>query len=78
MLEGHGVMLRSEWDIARHVRSGRLRIVLPKYAQVDADIHAVYPERHNVSAKVRVFIQFLSARSGGLDGMDVAKAERAL
>jgi DNA-binding transcriptional LysR family regulator len=76
VLEGHGVMLRSEWDIARHVRSGRLRIVLPKYAQVDADIHAVYPERHNVSAKVRVFIQFLSARIGGMGGMNVAKAER--
>jgi LysR family transcriptional regulator, transcriptional activator for dmlA len=61
VLDGHGIMLRSEWDIARHVRDGRLRVVLPRYMQA-AHIHAVYPERHNLSAKVRVFVEFLSGR----------------
>jgi len=64
VLEGEGIMLRSEWDISRHIAAGRLRLVLPKYAQVDAEIYAVYPERNNVSAKVRAFIQFLSNRIG--------------
>ncbi|MEQ5775452.1 MULTISPECIES: LysR family transcriptional regulator [unclassified Thalassospira] len=59
VLDGHGIMLRSEWDIARHVDASRLRLVLPQYAQVDADIYAVYPEKHNVSAKVRIFIDYL-------------------
>ncbi|WP_417812631.1 LysR family transcriptional regulator [Thalassospira alkalitolerans] len=59
VLAGHGIMMRSEWDIARHVEADRLRLVLPQYAQVDADIYAVYPERHNLSAKVRIFIDFL-------------------
>ncbi|MFH1804182.1 MAG: LysR substrate-binding domain-containing protein [Pseudomonadota bacterium] len=59
VLDGHGIMLRSEWDIARHVHAGRLALVLPKYIQLDADIHAVYPERHNLSAKVRLFVDFL-------------------
>src|SRR3546814_16203229 len=27
VLDGHGIMLRSEWDIAPHVRSGRLQIL---------------------------------------------------
>lgn len=61
VLDGHGIMLRSEWDIARHVRDGRLNIVLPQHMQ-PAHIFAVYPERHNLSAKVRLFIDFLSRR----------------
>jgi len=59
VMDGLGIMLRSEWDIARHVKAGRLQLVLPQYAHVDADIYAVYPERHNLSAKVRIFIDFL-------------------
>ena len=58
-LDGHGIMLRSEWDIARHVRDGRLKVVLPHYLQT-ANIAAVYPERHNLSAKVRVFVDYLA------------------
>lgn len=58
VLDGQGIMLRSEWDIARHVREGRLRIVLPDYFQT-AHISAVYPDRHNLSAKVRTFIEHL-------------------
>lgn len=61
MLGGHGIMLRSEWDIAHHVREGRLRIVLPEFYQT-ANISAIYPERHNLTAKVRVFIDFLADR----------------
>jgi DNA-binding transcriptional LysR family regulator len=58
VLDGHGIMLRSEWDIARHVRAGRLEVVLPGKAH-EADIHAVYPERLNLCAKVRLFIDLL-------------------
>jgi LysR family transcriptional activator of dmlA len=58
VLEGHGIMLRSEWDIARHVRAGRLQVVLPEKAH-EVGIYAVYPERLNMSAKVRLFIDLL-------------------
>jgi DNA-binding transcriptional LysR family regulator len=61
-LAGHGIMVRSEWDILHHVEAGRLKLVLPKYSQPDADICAVYPERENLSAKVRAFIDFLEQR----------------
>lgn len=59
VLGGHGIMLRSEWDIARYIRDRRLCIVLPCYFQT-AYVSAVYPERHNLSAKVRMFIEHLS------------------
>lgn len=61
MLGGHGLMLRSEWDIAHHVREGRLRVVLPQYFQT-ANISAIYPERHHLTAKVRMFTDSLAAR----------------
>ncbi len=61
MLEGHGIMLRSEWDVSHHVREGRLRVVLPEFHQT-ANVLAVYPERHHLTAKVRVFVEFLTER----------------
>ena len=61
MLGGHGIMLRSEWDIAQHVREGRLRVVLPEYRQT-ANIAAIYPERLHLAAKVRLFVELLAER----------------
>ena len=58
-LDGHGIVMRAEWDIAKYLRSGRLELLLKDYALPPADIYAVYPERHNLSAKVGAFIDFL-------------------
>ncbi len=60
-LDGHGIVLRAEWDVARYLRSGRLRQVLANYPTPPADIHAVYPQRHQVSARVRAFVDFLAS-----------------
>lgn len=61
-LAGHGIILRSEWDIAGDLRSGRLVRILDPWAGSSADIHAIYPQRHQLSAKVRAFLDFLVAR----------------
>jgi LysR family transcriptional activator of dmlA len=58
-LDGHGVLLRSEWDLAKYLESGRLQVVLPDYASAAADLYVFYPSRQQLSAKVRVFIDFL-------------------
>jgi DNA-binding transcriptional LysR family regulator len=60
VLDGHGIMLRAEWDIAKYLRSGRLQVVLQDYATPSADIFAVYPERHGTSPRVRAFTEFLA------------------
>jgi len=60
-LAGHGIVMRAEWDIARYLRSGRLRQVLEQWQTPPADIYAVYPQRHQTSARVRVFVDFLEA-----------------
>lgn len=61
-LAGHGIVLRSEWDLAPHLRAGQLKRVLAPWEGASADIYAIYPQRHHLSAKVRVFLDFLVAR----------------
>lgn len=59
-LDGLGIVMRAEWDIQRHLDSGRLVQVLPQYHTPDADIHAVYPHRHQRAARVRSFVDFVA------------------
>jgi len=59
-LDGHGILMRADWDIERYLKSGRLVQVLPQYHTPDADIYAVYPQRHQLSTRVRAFVEFIS------------------
>lgn len=61
-LAGHGIVLRSEWDLAPYLRSGQLRRLLPSWQGASSDIYAIYPQRHHLASKVRVFLDFLAAR----------------
>nr|WP_275692076.1 LysR family transcriptional regulator [Burkholderia sp. Ax-1724] len=57
-MDGHGIILRSMWDVGPSLKSGELKRVLPDYHQ-DANVWAVYPSRLSTSAKVRVCVEFL-------------------
>jgi DNA-binding transcriptional LysR family regulator len=61
-LDGHGILLRSEWDLAPYLRSGRLRPVLPDWQLPSADIYLVFPTKANLSAKTRAFVDFMLTR----------------
>ncbi|WP_199102226.1 LysR substrate-binding domain-containing protein [Aquitalea sp. ASV11] len=56
-LQGHGIMLRSLWDVAGELERGELVQVLPEY-YLQADIWAVYPDKLANSAKLRVCVEF--------------------
>lgn len=58
-LEGHGIVQRSEWDVAKYLASGRLKEVMPGYTLPSADLYVYYLSRRNLPAKVRAFIDFL-------------------
>lgn len=60
-LDGHGILMRAEWEIGHYLRNGRLVQVLSQYRTPDADIYAVYPQRHQLSARVRAFVDFVAA-----------------
>ncbi len=64
-LDGHGILMRAEWDIVRHLRSGRLVQVLPQYETPDADIFAVYPQGQRGSQRVLAFVDHLAQAFGG-------------
>ena len=59
-LDGHGIVMRAEWDVERHLKNGKLVQVLPQHHTPDADIHAVYPQRHQRAARVRAFVDFVA------------------
>lgn len=61
-LTGKGIIMRSEWDVAEHLASGRLVRLLDGWRLPDADIVALIPQRHGVSARVKLFLAFLQAR----------------
>lgn len=61
-LDGHGILLRSEWDLAKYLATGRLRMVLPDFKLISADLFAYYPSQQNMPARVRTFIDFLVCR----------------
>ncbi|RTZ43289.1 LysR family transcriptional regulator [Candidimonas sp. SYP-B2681] len=63
-LEGHGIVMRAEWDIERHLRSGALVQVLPQYSTPQASIYAVYHQRHQLSSRVRLFVELLALKFG--------------
>ena len=59
-LDGHGILMRAEWDVDRYLKNGRLVQVLPQYFTPDADIHAVWPQRHQLAVRVRAFVDFVA------------------
>ncbi|MBF8178689.1 MAG: LysR family transcriptional regulator [Burkholderiaceae bacterium] len=58
-LDGHGIVVRSEWDIAPYLRSGRLRVVLEEWELPTADIYIVFPTKNHLSAKTRALVDFM-------------------
>jgi DNA-binding transcriptional LysR family regulator len=61
-LEGMGIVLKSIWDVADDLESGRLVQVLPKHAVSTAPLNAIYLRGHNRVPRVRAFIDFLVDR----------------
>lgn len=57
-IDGHGIILRSIWDIGHSLADGSLVRVLPAYHQ-PADVWAIYPARLGTTANVRVCVRFL-------------------
>ena len=59
-LDGHGIVQRSEWDVAKYLESGRLKEIMRDYRLPDADLYLYYLSRSNLPAKVRAFIDFVA------------------
>jgi LysR family transcriptional activator of dmlA len=68
-LDGHGILMRAEWDIKQYLDDGALVRVLPDYDTPNADIFAVYSQRHQMSNRIRAFVDFIALDLDGAAGM---------
>jgi LysR family transcriptional activator of dmlA len=59
-LEGHGILMRAEWDIKHYLDDGQLVVVLPDYDTPNADIFAVYSQRHQMANRIRAFVELVA------------------
>jgi LysR family transcriptional activator of dmlA len=57
-VDGRGIVLRSLWDVAPLLESGKLVQILPDHMQ-EANVWAVYPSKLGNSAKLRVCVDWL-------------------
>lgn len=58
-LDGHGIVLRSEWDVSPFLRDGRLRVLLAQWAPPPADIYILFPTKSHLQAKTRAMVDFM-------------------
>jgi DNA-binding transcriptional LysR family regulator len=58
-LAGLGVIMRSEWDIADDLATGRLVRILPDWQCPDADVVALLNTRHGRSRRTTVFLEMM-------------------
>ncbi len=58
-LKGGGVLLSPEYVVADDIKAGRLVPILERYWPSSLGLFAVYLENRHLSAKVRVFVDFM-------------------
>lgn len=61
-IKGMGLAVLPSYMVGAELKSGELRQVMKEYPLAAMNIQAVYPHRKFLSAKVRTFLDFLSAR----------------
>ena len=59
-LAGLGVIQLTDYQLLQHVASGRMIQLLPDWTSDPLPVHIVYPQNRHLSAKVRVFVEWVS------------------
>jgi DNA-binding transcriptional LysR family regulator len=63
-IAGRGLAYLPTFIIYRAVEEGRLEVCLTEYSREPIGLYAVYPSTKNLSARVRVFVDFLAKSFG--------------
>jgi DNA-binding transcriptional LysR family regulator len=61
-VDGHGIVMKPAWEVAEHLRAGRLKPVLADFPPDPLTLAVLYPHRRLLPAKVRAFADFLVER----------------
>jgi DNA-binding transcriptional LysR family regulator len=62
VLGGAGISMLPTFTVGKDLQSGRLQAVLTEYVPSERNLYALYLPNRHLTAKVRVFIDFLLAR----------------
>lgn len=72
VIQGAGVVQFPQFIVAKAISRGDLRPILQSYAsQVGLPIAVLYPQKRYLSAKVRVFVEFMRELTAALKRVDV-------
>jgi LysR family transcriptional regulator for bpeEF and oprC len=75
-LAGLGIIQMSDYLMMQHVHSGRMVQVLPDWISEPVPVHVVYPQNRHLSAKVRVFVEWIAELFAKHPYMQVGAAPR--
>jgi LysR family transcriptional regulator for bpeEF and oprC len=59
-LAGLGVIQMTDYLLDQHVQAGRMVRLLPDWTSDPTPVHVVYPQNRHLSAKVRVFVEWIA------------------
>lgn len=59
VLAGQGVAVMLGWLVEDDIKNSNLKMLMPEFVPTALDIHAVYPQRQFVPAKVSLFLDHL-------------------
>jgi len=62
VLAGQGIAVTPMWLIGESIEAGHVKVILDEYVPTPLEIHAVYPDRRFVPAKVSCFIDFIKSK----------------
>ncbi|MFK8069213.1 MAG: LysR family transcriptional regulator [Gammaproteobacteria bacterium] len=61
-IKGLGIIQQPTYMIGQDIKLGRLKVILEEYEPAQRPIHVMYLHRRHLSAKVRMFVEFLIDR----------------
>lgn len=61
-IDGHGIALKSIWDVSADLAAGRLIRVMPDWQTAEAPVYALYPRSRYLAPRVRALLDFLRER----------------
>lgn len=62
VLAGQGIAVTPMWLMGECIESGEVKVILDSYIPTPLEIHAVYPDRRFVPAKVSCFIDYIRTK----------------
>jgi LysR family transcriptional regulator for bpeEF and oprC len=76
-LAGLGIIQMTDYLVHKHVETGRMVQILPDWTSDPLPIHVVYPQNRHLSAKVRVFVEWIAELFAANPYMHMGAASRA-